>query len=145
MFPSGKASSDPADYLRQSLGHREAQVFYTTEKEWSLEKFDLISWDDLHVTLLGKPLAFRVWLSKQSSDFCATGRQMKRCKMSVDDRCPSCWKKNESAGHLCICPSARLQTCTSPSTWLSYDDLLLQYFVETMLLGWYTVAWHLER
>ena len=127
MFPSGKASSDPADYLRQSLGHREAQAFYTTEKDWSLEKFNLISWDDLHATLLGKPLGFRIWLSKQSSDFCATGRQMKRCKMSDDDRCPSCWKKNENAGHLCICPSEARSSLLDESIrdmekWMAKDN-----------------------
>ena len=48
---------------------------------------------------------FRLWLSKQHSNFCATGLQMKRCKLSDDDRCPSCWSRRERARHLCECPS----------------------------------------
>ncbi len=31
---------------------------------------------------------------------------MKRCGMSLDDRCPSCWRRKERASHLCVCPSA---------------------------------------
>ena len=30
---------------------------------------------------------------------------MKRCNMSDDDRCPSCWFRKERAEHLCKCPS----------------------------------------
>ena len=105
LFDVGKASSDPADHLRFSLGQREARKFLVQEKDWSYKQFDMVDWDALEVTLATKPLAFRIWLAKQHSGFCATGVYMKRCKLSDDDRCPSCWRPNERACHLCICPS----------------------------------------
>ena len=105
VFDVGKASSDPAEYLRQSLGRREAREFLVRNKNWSYHQFDMVDWVALQDTLASKPLAFRIWLAKQNSGFCATGSYMKRCKMSDDDRCPSCWRPNERADHLCTCPS----------------------------------------
>lgn len=105
VFDVGKASSDPAEYLRQSLGRREARNFLVHEKDWSYNQFDMVDWDALHDTLVSKPVSFCLWLSKQHSGFCATGSFMKSCKMSNDDRCPSCWRNNERANHLCTCPS----------------------------------------
>jgi hypothetical protein len=64
-----------------------------------------VGWDWLHQVLSSKPVMFRLWLSKQHSNFCATGLHMKRCNMSDDDRCPSCWSRKERAEHLCKCPS----------------------------------------
>ena len=105
IFSDGKATSDPAEQLRLELGRREAREFLTQEIGWTLEQFDLVAWKHLNDTLTTKPLAFRLWLAKQHSGFCATGMMMKRCKVSNDDRCPSCWRRKERADHLCVCPN----------------------------------------
>ena len=105
FFHAGKSTSDPASHIRLDLGRERAKLFLVQEKSWSPEQFEAVAWTSLHETLLTKPLAFRLWLSKQHSNFCATGVQMKRCKSSDDDRCPSCWRRKERASHLCICPS----------------------------------------
>lgn len=105
IFSEGKATSDPADQLRLELGRREAHQFLTQEMGWTSEQFELVAWTHLNDTLSSKPLAFKLWLAKQHSGFCATGTMMKRCKLSDDDRCPSCWKRKERADHLCVCPS----------------------------------------
>ena len=100
-----KITSDPTNTLRYLLSKKTAKLFLTSEQGWSDEQFDSVGWDWLHQVLSSKPVMFRLWLSKQHSNFCATGLHMKRCNMSDDDRCPSCWFRKERAEHLCKCPS----------------------------------------
>ena len=137
FFSDGKATSDPADMLRIELGHREARKFLTHEMGWTPLQFDLVAWKYLNTTLLSKPLAFRLWLAKQHSGFCATGLMMKRCNMSEDDRCPSCWRRKERADHLCKCPSVARSSLLEESVidleqWMEKDnntDSELRYWI----------------
>ena len=143
FFSDGKATSDPADMLRIELGHREARRFLLHEMDWTPMQFDLIAWKHLHATLLTKLLAFRIWLAKQHSGFCATGVMMKRCKMSEDDRCPSCWRRKERADHLCKCPSEARSALLDESVrdleqWMEKDnntDPELRYWVPKYIRG----------
>ena len=127
FFDEGKSTTDPAEQLRLSLGRRQAKQFLVQEKEWSPLQFEEVAWGFLHDTLCTKPVAFRLWLSKQHSDFCASGVQMKRCGMSLDDRCPSCWRRKERASHLCICPSDARTSLLEESVrdlerWMNLND-----------------------
>ena len=143
FFSDGKATSDPADMLRTELGHREARKFLTHEMGWTPLQFDLVAWKYLNATLLSKPLAFRLWLAKQHSGFCATGLMMKRCNMSEDDRCPSCWRRKERAEHLCKCPSAARSSLLEESVidlehWMEKNnntDSELQYWIPKYIRG----------
>ena len=143
FFTEGKATSDPADMLRIELGHREARKFLTHEMGWTPIQFDLVAWKHLNATLLTKPLAFRLWLAKQHSGFCATGLMMKRCNMSEDDRCPSCWRRKERADHLCKCPSAARSSLLEESVldleqWMEKDnntDAELRYWIPKYIRG----------
>ncbi len=126
-FEDGKATSDPAEIIRMALGKQQAKKFLINEKNWSPTQFEEVAWNELHDTLHSKPVAFRIWLSKQHSDFCATGVQMKRCKMATDDRCPSCWRRKERASHLCICPSEARTSLLEESVrelerWMRHND-----------------------
>ena len=68
---------------------------------------------------------------------------MVRCKMSTDDRCPSCWKKRERADHLCKCPSAARTDLLESSTddlarWMAQDektDPEITYWVPKYIRG----------
>ena len=143
IFSDGKATSDPADLLRTELGTREARRFLTHEMSWTPQQFDLVAWKHLHNTLQSKPLAFRIWLAKQHSGFCATGMMMKRCNQSDDDRCPSCWKRRERAEHLCICPSAARSALLEESVrdleqWMEKNDNTdpeLRYWIPKYIRG----------
>ena len=122
-----KITSDPTNSLRYLLGKKEARRFLTSEQGWTEEQFDSVGWDWLHQALSSKPVMFRLWLSKQHSNFCATGLQMKRCKATDDDRCPSCWSRKERARHLCECPSDSrtqlfLDNVAELDGWLSLND-----------------------
>ena len=100
-----KITSDPTKALRYRLGKIRAREFLISEKGWLPLQFDEVAWDCLHKVLSTKPVMFRLWLSKQHSNFCATGRNMSRNAQADDDRCPSCWRAKERAEHLCVCPS----------------------------------------
>ena len=122
-----KITADPAHELRYLLGKIEAKRFLTTEQGWADDQFEDTGWDWLHRVLSSKPIMFRLWLSKQHSNFCATGRQMVRSNMSDDDRCPSCWKRKERADHLCKCPSKSrtdlfLENVSDLEQWLTNND-----------------------
>ena len=122
-----KITSDPTNTLRYQLSKVEAKLFLTSQQGWSDEQFDDVGWDWLHQVLASKPIMFRLWLSKQHSNFCATGLQMKRCKLTEDDCCPSCWSRKERASHLCTCPSESrtklfLDNVSELESWLAIND-----------------------
>lgn len=68
---------------------------------------------------------------------------MRRCKLSEDDRCPSCWSRRERAGHLCKCPSESrttlfLDNVAELESWLSLNDNTdpeLSYWLIKYILG----------
>ena len=138
-----KITSDPTNSLRYLLGKQEARRFLTTEQEWTEDQFDSVGWDWLHQVLASKLIMFHLWLSKQHSNFCATGLQMKRCKLSDDDRCPSCWSHRERARHLCECPSDSrtqlfLDNVADLDSWLTLNnntDSELAYWLIKYILG----------
>ena len=138
-----KITSDPTNALRYLLGKTKARQFLTTEQGWSGEQFDSVGWDWLNQVLSSKPIMFRLWLSKQHSNFCATNLQMKRCKLSDDDRCPSCWSRRERAKHLCTCPSDSrtqlfLDNVRDLENWLTNNnntDSELSYWLIKYILG----------
>ena len=65
-----------------------------------------MDWERLHETLEKKPDMYKVWLSKQHSNFCGTRLQVARYANipNTDTRCPNCLALDERASHLCICP-----------------------------------------
>ena len=143
FFSDGKSTSDPAEMMRIEIGHRKARWFLTHEIGWTPLQFDLVAWKHLNATLSSKPLAFRLWLAKQHSGFCATSLMMKRCNMSDDDRCPSCWRRKERAEHLCKCPSAARTALLEESIkdmerWMEKDnntDPELRYWIPKYIRG----------
>jgi hypothetical protein len=51
--------------------------------------FDDVDWERRAACLKGKPEMYQLWLSKQSTDFCATGINMGRWFRTVTS-CPNC-------------------------------------------------------
>jgi hypothetical protein len=51
--------------------------------------FDDVDWERRAACLKGKPEMYQLWLSKQSTDFCATGINMGRWYRTVTS-CPNC-------------------------------------------------------
>ena len=105
LFVNGtKQSSDPARSIRYAEGRRAARAFLVGEQRWTDEKFDEVAWEWLDATLANKPDMFRMWLTKQHSNFCASRVQVGRCEGLADTSCPNCGTPHERANHLCVCP-----------------------------------------
>ena len=99
-----KITGDLGDAIRYAKGYEEAREFLTKQKGWSDEQFLAVDWKSLHMTLKGKPDAYRTWLSKQHSGFCGTRVQVSHYSGvdGTDVGCPNCGCV-EKASHLCVC------------------------------------------
>jgi hypothetical protein len=122
-----KQTSDPGPTLRLMLGRASAKSFLCSKKGWTEDQFEEVDWLSLHRTLEGKTPGYRIWLTKQHSNFCATGVQMKRWFGQSDDRCPNCLMAAERADHLCRCPSEERTTLLRDNTaelvkWMEKSD-----------------------
>ena len=126
LFASGfKQTSDPARAIRYAVGKSEARAFLVGEQKWTQEQFDEVAWDWLDATLHDKPDMFRLWLTKQHSNFCASRVQVGRCEGLADTSCPDCGRPHERASHLCVCPDEDRSRLFRESTeklerWLHY-------------------------
>ena len=106
-----KLTTDVADAVRFAMGEEEARQFYTAPIKkkggglgWSNDKFHAVDWRALHEVLQSKPDMFGLWLTKQVTGVCATRVNMSRIQNLLDDRCPNCQQRGETARHLNLCP-----------------------------------------
>ena len=99
-----KQTSDVSSNLWFQMGRVRAQEWYHQHKIFHPTVFDLVDLPSLDVTLSYKPQMYQIWLSKQASNFCATGKQLQRIDNRVTSTCPNCHMPDECACHLNICP-----------------------------------------
>ena len=88
------------------------------------------------------PKMFCVFVTKQTSKFCGTNRQLSRIDSSIANICPSCGQLDESTKHITRCRdegcTAMWTTCvTSLVNWMASTtgDLTLCNMVEAYLSG----------
>ena len=106
FFNGGKLSSECGDEIRFQVDRSEARQFYITQLGWSCAAFDHVDWAARRRVLHHKPDMFRSWLFKQTSSFCATGRNMARWYDETVTECPNCGAPDEDSRHLLHCPDA---------------------------------------
>lgn len=80
--------------------------FYVQTLGWYATTFDSVDWEAREAALDSKPDMFKMWLCKQGSSFCATGRNMGRWFGDTATECPNCGQPDERASHLLHCPDA---------------------------------------
>ena len=87
------------------------------------------------------PKLFRSFVTKQTSKFCGTNRQLSRINPSVRNVCPSCGRDDESFKHIrCNKPGRRQMleyTVDKMATWMSSTnvDQQLQAMITSYLLA----------
>ena len=120
LFVNGvKLTSSIENTVRFGLGKEEANRFLVHEPKakWTQEQFDQVDWERLHNCLDPKPDTYKMWLSKQHTNFCASRVQVARyageqvedeegnpLPTTTDTSYPNCGARNERAAHLCVCP-----------------------------------------
>ena len=105
FYNGNKISRECGPEIRFQVGRKEARHYYLTELGWLSATFDSFDWPSRDAALAGKHDMFRNSLSKQSSSFCATGKNMGRWFDSEVTCCPNCLAPHEDASHLILhCP-----------------------------------------
>jgi hypothetical protein len=112
--------------IRFQVGKSKACQFYINSLGWFASTFDSIDWEARDKALDSKPDMFKIWLCKQGSGFCATGKNMQRWFGNEITHCPKCGSANEDAAHLLHCPdtgrfSLFRQEVKSLQGWLEQD------------------------
>ena len=66
--------------------------------------FDNVAWEAMGAALNIKPQLFQLWVTKQVSGFCATGKIMKKFRYQAHETCPCCKLPGvvEDTAHLLI-------------------------------------------
>ena len=105
FYNKTKLNSECGSEIRYQMGRRDARHFYLSELGWFAATFDSVDWESRDVVLSGTSDMFRIWLCKQCSSFCATGKNMGRWFGSEATQCPNCEEDNETARHLLHCPA----------------------------------------
>jgi len=106
FYDGRKISGECGSEIRFQIGKVEARRVYVRQVGWHAQVFDNIDWKARDKALEGKPDMFKQWLFKQSSGFCASGKNMGRWFGSEHTSCPNCNSPQEEASHLLHCPDA---------------------------------------
>lgn len=106
FYEGNKIVGECGHELRFQIGKQEARSFYISQLGWYASTFDNVDWASRDRALSDKPDMFKMWLFKQSSTFCATGKNMKRWFGSEHTSCPNCDMPDEDSLHLLHCRDA---------------------------------------
>jgi hypothetical protein len=111
--------------------------------KWTHEQFEEVDWEHLDFAIKSKADNYRIWGSKQTSDFCRTRVQvgLYSGEMYPDEQCPNCGTR-ETDAHLMRCPDED-RTCLLIDTveelekWIETDgrtDPELIYWIPKFIL-----------
>jgi hypothetical protein len=105
VFHDGqKLSGECGSNIRFHIGMVEARTFYISQLGWYAVTFDNVDWKSKDKCLAPKPDMFKMWVFKQSSKFCTSGRNMGRWFRSPEHTsCPNCGMPDEDSAHLMHC------------------------------------------
>jgi hypothetical protein len=114
-------------------------------KEWPHDQFEEVDWEHLDLAMTSKSNMYKIWRSKQHTDFCRTRVQVGKYSglECPDKKCPNCGCR-EMAEHILICPNkdrmrVLAETAEDLSKWLNQDhltDLELAYWIPKYILLW---------
>ena len=89
--------------LELSWGTKEARELYHSKGILHREHFHLVWWDGCALAIPRFPKMFQAFVTKQTSKFCGTNRQLSRIDATVENVCPSCGQPDESSKHITRC------------------------------------------
>ena len=98
-----KATGSAYSAISEDVGRRQARAWYHAKKIIHRSFFNLVWWQGVGRAMKSYPQLYRVWVTKHTSRFCGTNRQLARIDSSVKNVCPSCGCRNESSTHLTRC------------------------------------------
>jgi hypothetical protein len=96
-YKGAKISTKCGTEIRFQAGRVAARKFYLDELGWLASTFDSVDWEARDRSLSSKPDMFKIWLFKQGSSFCATGKNLGRWFDDPVTCCPNCHCPEEDA------------------------------------------------
>ena len=125
-----------------SWGTKAARELYHEKDILHRDDFDLVDWDGVSRALPRFPKMFQVFVTKQTSKFCGTNRQLSRIDPTVQNVCPSCGQRDESSKHITRCADEGRVECWTRSVreiarWIgeTTHNLYLSDMVQSYLLA----------
>ena len=98
-----KVTGSPRKAIEDYWGERTARDFYHRKHIVNKHEFHLVWWEGCAQVMHAHPKMFRVYVTKNTSHFCGTNRQLSRIDPSVENVCPSCGCNDEPASHITRC------------------------------------------
>ena len=95
-----KVSRSVRTALERDWGKNTAKELYNAKRMISRYDFHMVWWDGVERALTGFPKTFRNFVTKQTSKFCDTNRQLSRYDPTVENVCPSCGRRDEVSKHI---------------------------------------------
>ena len=119
-------SSAPDKLIDRIEGSPCLQYWVEKRRFRTLDTSD-IDWDANEQAMKSERRARRVWVTKQASGFCGTGRMMVKWKFREESNCPRCGMIDEDMDHVLRCQSTEanekwLSTMESLRMWLEKHD-----------------------
>jgi hypothetical protein len=98
-----KVTGSPKKAFIKYWGRKTAMKLYHDKKILDKRFFHHVWWDGAGAVMDKFPKMFRLFVTKQTSKFCGTNRQLSRYDPSVKNVCPSCGQRDESSKHITRC------------------------------------------
>jgi hypothetical protein len=105
-YKGSKISWECGAEIRFQAGRVAAHKFYLEELGWLAATFNCVDWEACDRSLASKPGMFKIWLFKQGSSFCATGKNLGRWFGELVTCCSNCHCPQEDSSHLLHCPDS---------------------------------------
>ena len=137
-----KMTGSPRKAFEAYWGEATARQFYHDKRLVSKYDFHLVWWDGAGTAMNDFPKMFRTYVTKNTSKFCGTNRQLSRWDPSVKNICLSCGKDDEPSEHITLCQDeGRVgmwrRSIGELTRWMSSTttDISLMEMVEAYLLA----------
>ena len=135
-----KVTGDALQQISEHWGKGVARELFHNRNIIDRTHFDEAWWGGSRAVMKEFPRMFQVFVTKQTSRFCGTNRQLSRYDPSVLNKCPSCGQNDEPSGHITRCPDpGRRQmwkhSVAEMSDWLArtVTDIPFRYMITEYL------------
>ena len=137
-----KITDDVPRRIEDHWGRKVAKELYNKKHIIDKSCFEDAWWEGARIVMKDFPRTFQVFVTKQTSRFCGTNRQLSRYDPSVINACPSCGQDDESPSHITRCPDPGRRamweySVAEMSDWLArtVTDIPFRYMISTYLLS----------
>ena len=102
--PPTKITSSFTTSLYSALSEKPLRKYWTNKYKITSPADKTIAWNPIAKAFSSLPKVRQVETVKWNSEFCATGKNLRRWKEQQHSACPTCGSENETTAHILQCP-----------------------------------------